>query len=199
MSVKSRAARASRRLFLKGAVLSAAALLWPARGVRASPAEPIQRLLEQSEFVYVSPLGRKGGESRCHGEVWYAWLDGTVVLITARSTWKGRALARGLDRARIWVGSHGRVKGWFSDNEDFRRAPNFDAQARIDPDPALLERLMAVYAKKYPDEFADWEPDMRSGFASHERVILRYTPRLSGDGLLKASKLQVSLWGNLQL
>ena len=84
-------------------------------------------------------------------------------------------LERLVDRARILVGDPGRVKGFFFDNDDFRRAPYFEAQARIDQDPKLLERLMAVYAKKYPEEFAsEWEPKMRSGFASGERVIVRY-------------------------
>ncbi len=142
---------------------------------RALP-ERTRALLEKSEFVYVSPLRSNGRESTCHGEVWYAWLDDTVVLITASTTWKGRALARGLDGARIWVGDHGRWKGWLSNNEEFRRAPNFEARAGMDPDPALLERLMTVFARKYPEEFSDWEEDMRTGFASGGRVIVRYAP-----------------------
>ncbi len=182
MSARSRKARESRRAFLKRAVLLAGACFWPgsspavAAVERSSLREATGQLLEKSEFVYVSPLLRGGRESTCHAEVWYAWLDETVVLITARSTWKGEALARGLDRARIWVGDHGRWKGWFSNNEDFRRAPHFEARATIDPDAALLERLMTIYARKYPEEFSDWEDDMRSGFASGERVIVRYAP-----------------------
>lgn len=182
MPGRSRKVRESRRAFLKRTALLVGAWLWPGTSPAAAAAETsslregTHKLLERSEFVYVSPLLGNGRESSCHAEVWYTWLDETVVLITARSTWKGRALARGLDRARIWVGDHGRVKGWFSDNEDFRRAPHFDARATIDPDPALLERLMTNYARKYPEEFADWESDMRSGFASGERVIVRYAP-----------------------
>ena len=133
-------------------------------------------LLEKSGFVYVSPLRKNGEESRCHGEVWYGWDEGSVALITARTTWKGRALERGLDRARVWVGDHGRWKGLVFENEDFRRAPSFEARATIDRDPALLERLMALYAVKYPAEFSDWEPAMRGGFASGERIIIRYSP-----------------------
>ena len=133
-------------------------------------------LLEKSEFVYVSPLRSDGRESTCHGEVWYGWDEGSVALITARTTWKGRALAAGLDRARLWVGNHGRWKGLLFNNEDFRNAPSFEARARIDPDPALLERLMQLYAVKYPAEFSDWEPAMRDGFETGERVIIRYSP-----------------------
>ena len=183
MSAKSRTAAASsssRRGFLKRAVLLAGAWLWPgvplpAAGAPALP-DRTRVLLEKSEFVYVSPLQSDRRESTCHGEVWFAWLDDSVVLITARTGWKGRALSRGLDTARIWVGDHGRWKGWFSHNEDFRRAPRFEARARIDRDPALLDRLMGVYSSKYPEEFSDWEKDMRAGFASGERWIVRYAP-----------------------
>lgn len=134
-------------------------------------------LLESSEFVYISPLRSDGSESRCHGEVWYGWLDETVVIITSRSSWKARAvLDKGLDSARIWVGDHGRWKGWVWNNDRFRSAPSFEARAEIDRDPDLLERLMQHYAKRYADEFGGWESRMRSGFESGERVLLRYVP-----------------------
>ena len=63
--------------------------------------------LKQSGLVYISPLRADGSESTCHGEVWFAWLDGSVVIITGRDRWKARAVARGLDGARLWVGDHG--------------------------------------------------------------------------------------------
>jgi hypothetical protein len=134
-----------------------------------------RKRLTESEFVYVSPLRSNGDESTCHGEVWYAWLDESVVLITAKTTWKARALADGLDSARVWVGDHGRWKGWFRKNEAFRQAPNFLANAKTDNDPALLDRLMNVYERKYPAEFSDWEDRQRSGFQSGERIIIRYS------------------------
>ena len=140
----------------------------------ANPALPTRHQLIESEFVYVSPLHESGGESTCHGEVWYAWLDDSVVLITAKTTWKARALGQGLATARIWVGNHGRWKGWFTNNEAFRKAPKFDARVETDNDPALLDRLMGVYKTKYPAEFSDWEAKQRSGFHSGERIILRY-------------------------
>jgi hypothetical protein len=155
----------------------------PARIAGAEPTvdaaaipERTRALLASSDLVYVSPLRRDGRESRCHGEVWFGWLDGAVVLITSRESWKARALARGLDRARIWVGDHGRWKGWLGTNEDFRQAPSFEARGSIASDPALLERLMTLYDEKYPEEFGDWEERMRTGFASGERVLIRYEP-----------------------
>jgi hypothetical protein len=133
-------------------------------------------LLERSGFVYISPLRADGRESTCHGEVWFGWLDGAVVINTAPGTWKGRALTRGLDRARIWVGDHGRWKGVLGRNEDFREAPSFEARVSRSNDAALLDRLMGRYREKYADEFGDWEERMRRGFETGDRWLLRYVP-----------------------
>ena len=134
-------------------------------------------LLERSPFVYISPLRSNGAESTCHAELWYAWLDGAVVVTVARDRWKASAIAQGLDRARIWVGDHGRWKTWYGGgNEAFRQAPRFDAIGERVKDDALLERLLAIYEHKYPDEIADWRDRMRQGNADGTRVLLRYTP-----------------------
>ncbi len=178
------APRTRRRLLGEGVAWGAALLAWPALAARADEAAgalpgPTQALLRESEFVYVSPLKPDGTESTCHGEVWYGWLDDHVVLITSRDSWKARSLAQGRRLARIWVGNHGRWKQLLGRNEEFRKAPRFDAQVEVSGDRELLERLMKVYAEKYPDEFSTWEPRFRSGFASGERVLLRYRPIVS--------------------
>ncbi len=138
--------------------------------------ETALRALEASEFVYVSPLRGDGNESTCHAEVWYGWLDGTVVLVTSTGTWKARSVARGLDRARLWVGSHGRWKTPLGRSEEFLKAPSFVGRARVSKDAALLEELIAVYEKKYPAEIGRWRDRFRQGLASGERVLLIYEP-----------------------
>ncbi len=148
---------------------------------RAAFPPELERALERSEFVYVSPLRASGAESRCHGEVWYGWLDGGVVLITGKSTWKARSLRRGLDRARIWVGDHGRWKQFFGHNEKFREAPHFDARAEAVRDRKLLDGLLALYETKYPEEIADWRVRMRDGYESGDRVLIRYRPLPAGS------------------
>jgi hypothetical protein len=178
MSAKRRTAAASeltRRELLGLAAGAAAALALPLRARAALPAD-VTGLLERSGFVYVSPLTSSGAESRCHGEVWFGWLDGRVVLITAKTSWKARALGRGLARTRIWVGDHGRVGRVLGSGDAFRNAPSFEATAATSRDAALLDGLMAAYRRKYPNEIGTWEPRMRSGFASGERVLLVYTP-----------------------
>ncbi|MBW2496868.1 MAG: hypothetical protein JRF61_06300 [Deltaproteobacteria bacterium] len=167
-------------LLVAGLSLSSWVAVDRARAETSPTAAPLpdatRHLLETSGLVYVSPLRRNGGESRCHGEVWFGWIDDSVVLITSREAWKARALARDLDRARIWVGDHGRWKGLITRNERFREAPHFEARAARSKDPALLEQLMRLYTRKYPEEFGSWEKRMRTGFASGERVLIRYAP-----------------------
>ena len=144
--------------------------------MRSAESLPTQ-LLESSPFVYISPLLADGAESKCHSEVWYAWVDGAVVINTAPTTWKSRALAAGRDRARIWVGDHGRVKQMIGTNQAFRSAPRFDARAEsVKQDEKLLEKLLALYEKKYPREIASWRDKMRAGYHSGDRLLLRYTP-----------------------
>ena len=148
-----------------------------ARPEASAAGRPTTALLEESPFVYISPLRSNGEESTCHAELWYAWLDGAVVVTVARDRWKASAIARGFDRARIWVGDHGRWKTWYGgSNEAFRQAPRFDAIGERVKDDALLERLLAIYEHKYPDEIADWRDRMRQGNADGTRVLLRYTP-----------------------
>lgn len=168
-------ARLTRRDLMRLGAGAALLLAWPGRALAKAPAAEVGVLLEKSSFVYVSPLLASGAESRCHGEVWYGWLDGAVVLITSKDAWKAQALVRGRDTARIWVGDHGRVGG-LTGSEKFRQAPSFDARAGATRDAALLDRLMRLYRTKYPDEISSWEPRMRSGFESGERVLIRYEP-----------------------
>jgi hypothetical protein len=168
-----------RRRFLLGAA-GAAAWLWAPRtgaAEAAAPALPREtlELLDSSKFVYISPLRGSGAESTCHGEVWYGWLDGAVVINTRRGTWKNRALRdHDLELARVWVGDHGRWKAGGS--EEFRKAPHFDTRARYEKDKAVLDRLLALFEKKYGGDFDRWREDMRTGFYSGQRVLIRYEP-----------------------
>jgi len=170
-----------RRGFVRGVVAGTLLLAGAPRRLAAAPAAPgldaeTIRLLETSPFVYVSPLKSNGEESACHAEVWFAWLDGAVVMTVATDGWKSRSVARGLDRARLWVGDHGRRKGLNARSEAFRSAPHFDARATRLWDDALLDRLLAAYAVKYPDEIGRWRDRMRQGQADRSRVLVRYEP-----------------------
>ena len=174
----------TRRRFLTRLGLSTFGLAWALPGcprpvmanTSASASLPIT-LLEQSPFVYISPLLRDGEESSCHAELWYAWIDNSIVVTVAKDRWKATALARGLNGARIWVGDHGRWKTMFGGrNEAFRGAPNFFAEAKQVDDTQMIERLLTVYSKKYPAEIEKWNDQMRSGNADGSRIMIRYRP-----------------------
>ena len=171
--------RIDRRTFLAG---SAAWLLCPHPSLAAHHEQPgalpteTLKLLESSPFVYVSPLRSDGTESRCHGEVWYGWIDGVVLLNAESGTWKARAVSTGLTGARVWVGDHGRWKGLIGPNEAFRKAPHFDAVVDRVTESALNEKLLAAYDTKYAESFDRWRDKMRQGFENGDRVVLRYTP-----------------------
>jgi hypothetical protein len=141
----------------------------------AANSRPDVQLLEASPFVYVSPIQTNGKESTCHAELWYAWLDDSIIVTVAADRWKATALDKGLDRARIWVGDHGRWKTFFGGrNEKFREAPNFLADAERVDDPKTIDRLIAVYDEKYPEEIAQWRSAMISGSADGSRILIRY-------------------------
>jgi hypothetical protein len=168
-----------RRSFL-GSVFASLATFFISASPVARAATPVsaklQTTLRDSTYVYVSPLRPKGEESSCHGEVWYSWIDGSVVLITSKESWKARSLRKGRDRARVWVGNYGRWKGFLGRNEDFRKGPSFEARASESRDKKLLDQMLESYEIKYPEEIADWRDKMRSGFEDETRVLIRYTP-----------------------
>lgn len=149
----------------------------PLRGSAQSdePRVALEGALEDSPFIYVSPLRSDGAESRCHGEVWFGWLDAAAVIITSSDSWKARSLARGLERARIWVGDYGRARGWIGTDERFRGGPSFEARATRARDDELLERLLALFERKYPEEIGRWRDPMRNGYRDGSRVLIRYT------------------------
>ena len=160
-----------------GLLLAPLALARPRSASASAALDPtLEKALRDSPFAYISPLLSNGEESRCHSEVWYGWLDGAVVIITATKAWKTRAMIRGLTRTRIWVGDYGRVKKVIGSNEAFRSGPSFVARAELVKTPAMIGRLLAVYDKKYPDEIKSWRGPMQAGLADGSRLMIRYVP-----------------------
>ena len=55
-------------------------------------------------------------------------------------------------------------------------APHFDAVVARVTEKAANERLLGIFGTKYAGSFDSWRDKMRDGFASGDRVLLRYTP-----------------------
>ena len=140
----------------------------------AGPVDAATReALGSSGLIYVSPLRTDGSESRCHGEVWFLWLDDAAHVVVSRDGWKARAIYRGLDRARIWVGDLGVIR---KARSKLPTAPRFDARAASVGDPDVIRRALEAYGSKYPDEWGKWKPRFEKGLADGSRILLRYAP-----------------------
>jgi hypothetical protein len=167
----------SRREFV-GAALTAAGALWLPRGGWGEEATPLSEealsALAESPLVYVSPLRSDGSESRCHGEVWFVRASGgeDVLVVGSRDGWRARAVRRGLDQARLWVGDFGVWKR----SERFRNGPSFLARASFETDVVARARALEAFGAKYSDEWGKWGPRFRNGLADGSRVLIRYQP-----------------------
>tara|TARA_B100001123_G_scaffold400212_1_gene485807 strand:- start:1200 stop:1739 length:540 start_codon:yes stop_codon:yes gene_type:complete len=145
-------------------------------GVETHLGRAVLAALEDSPYVYVSPLRSDGEESRCHGEVWYGWYEGSVFMTCETKTWKVRSVQSGLNSARLWVGDYGRWKGALGKNTSFTAGPKFDAKVSISDDEKNLSQLFKELARKYPKGWRRWEDRMKKAHKEGSRVLLRYTP-----------------------
>jgi hypothetical protein len=170
----------SRREFLCGAAaLSGVALLpasvaWPS-DAKFQLSNDAQAAIAKSQLIYITPIKSDGGESACHGEVWF-YADGEdLLVVTKRELWRSQAVKRGLDRARIWVGDFG---VWKRSKGAFREGPTFLAQvAHISTDADAVARTLKAMAVKYADEgWSTYGPLFKEGLADGSRVLLRYRP-----------------------
>ena len=155
-----------RRTLLVGAAL--APLVGLGRGVAAQAAAP----LDASKLVYITPLKGNGEESQCKAEIWFAHVDGNVFVVTSSDAWRAKAVGRGLDRARMWVGEFG---VWSDADGAFRNAPELMATAALETNGDTQERVLAAMGGKYGDEgWSRWGPRFEKGLADGSRVMIRY-------------------------
>lgn len=121
----------------------------------------LDRALREAKYVYLQSE-RKSGEFGKPAEIWFFY-DGRNVYVGTRPTsYRVRRLKAKRPRARIAVGK--------------ADGPTFAARGELLRDAALEDRLMAEFAKKYPEGWARFADSFREGFKSGERVLVRYTP-----------------------
>ena len=134
-----------------------------AAGVAAAklPAD-VDAALRDAKYVYVQSE-RKTGEWSKAAEIWFHAENGTVYVATRPTSWRVRRIGWKRTKARIAVGKPD--------------GPSFVAKGDlVKGDRALEDRLMADYAKKYPEGWEKFAQAFRDGFKSGDRVIVRYTP-----------------------
>lgn len=170
----------SRRSFLEGAVALSAGVFLPARGAQSGEGdydlgEAAEKAIAKSPLIYITPLAKDGSESACHAEVWFVRDGQDLVICTSADAWRSRAVKRGLDRARIWVGDFG---PWKDAEGRYESGPSFVARSSlVSPGDAAVERVLAAMGEKYASSgWAKWGPRLRSGMKDGSRVMIRYRP-----------------------
>jgi hypothetical protein len=130
--------------------------------VAAALAPDVEKALADSEYVYISST-RKDGSLGEKAEIWFMYEGGKVYVGTRPASWRVKRIEWGRPDAKIWVGT--------------REGPSFAATGAIVKDPALYEKLYAVFARKYPEGWKRHEDGFRKGFADGSRVLVAYTPK----------------------
>jgi len=153
----------------------AALALTPRRLFAAAPT--LAEALAATDLIYLTPIRADGTESRCQAELWFASDDTDIYVVTAAAAWRARAVADGLDRARIWVGDLG---VWTRTDGRYRNLPQIDSSAALVTDSGEHERVLKLFGSKYPLGWVLWGPRFRRGLANGSRVMLRYQPLASG-------------------
>ncbi len=155
----------------KGLGFGLAAVLGGLVRPRRALGQSLDEALMESDLIYLTPLRGDGAESRCQAEIWFVYDGVDLFVVTAMASWRARAVRNGLWRARIWVGDLG---NWQRANGAYRDLPTLEARATIVEEQQTRERILALYAEKYPLSWIRWGPKFRAGLADGSRVLLRY-------------------------
>ena len=186
----------TRRDFLEGAVVFSGALFLPAALARSADTEegatslkssedvkqvpgvfPLSKAalaaISTSELIYISHLRKDGSESKCHAEVWFSHEGEDLYVVTWDTRWRARAIKKGLDRARIWVGDYG---AWKRSHGAFKKGPNFLAVGEFvsDDAEAVVRTLNAMGSKYATSGWSSYGPRFTKGLKSGHHVLLRY-------------------------
>ena len=142
--------------------LALATVLFCASSALAGFTPEQEKQLADATYVYVQSE-RKSGEWSKPAEIWFFVDGGKVYVGTRPGSWRVKRIQAGRTKARIAIG---KVDG-----------PAFEATGAVVKDPAIEEKLMAAFAKKYPEGWNRHEQSFRDGFKGGERVLVAYTPR----------------------
>jgi len=118
--------------------------------------------LEKATYVYVQSE-RASGELGKPAEIWFLVVGDDVYVGTKPTTHRVKRIQAGRTRARVAIGS--------------ADGPAYDAVASLSTDEAMEQRLLADFAKKYPDRWPTHAEGFTKGFETGERVLVKYSPR----------------------
>jgi hypothetical protein len=131
-------------------------------GAALALSSDLERALKESQYVYIQSERQSGALGK-PAEIWFMYDGGAVLVGTPQTAWRVKRIKAGRKRARIAVG---RADG-----------PAFEATGELVKDPAVEQRLLDEFGRKYPDGWQRFADRFREGFKTGDRVIVRYTPR----------------------
>ncbi|MCZ6500966.1 MAG: hypothetical protein O6945_00460 [Gammaproteobacteria bacterium] len=133
----------------------------------------IKSAMRDSALIYLTPIQSNGDESSCQAEVWFVNDGIDMYVCTSSKSWRAQAPARGLNRARVWVGDLG---SWKRNNGKYKQLPQVDAEATVVSDDAMTQKALDLFGDKYPVQWIVFESRFRNGLADGSRIMLRYRP-----------------------
>ena len=131
---------------------------------------------KDSDLIYLSPIKSDGTESSCQAEVWFVQNGKDMYVCTSTSSWRTRAIAKGLNRARVWVGDLG---SWKSTNGKYKDLPSLEVEASLVSDTNVQQEALTLFGDKYPLGWVVYESRFRNGLANGSRSMLRCSPLAS--------------------
>ena len=131
-------------------------------GAALALSSDLERALKESQYVYIQSERQSGALGK-PAEIWFMYDGGAVLVGTPQTAWRVKRIRAGRKRARIAVGK--------------ADGPAFDATGELVKDPAVEQRLLDEFGRKYPDGWQRFADRFREGFKTGDRVIVRYTPR----------------------
>jgi hypothetical protein len=139
----------------------ALALLAALPAVAAQLTAEQKKLLDDATYVYVQSERASGALSK-PAEIWFMAVGDDVWVGTRPDSHRVKRIKAGHTKARVAIG---KVDG-----------PAYDATASLSTDEAMERRLLAAFAKKYPEGWKKHAEGFTKGFETGERVLVKYTP-----------------------
>jgi hypothetical protein len=138
-----------------------------------SKAASVKQAIDSSDLIYLTAIRTDGSESSCQAEVWFVPSGSDLYIVTATSSWRVRAVKKGLKKARIWVGDLG---PWQGTEGKYKSLPGLDALATEVTDAAEQEQILDQFGSKYSVSWVFYGSRFRDGLADGTRTMVRYRP-----------------------
>jgi hypothetical protein len=139
----------------------------------AAQAASLKQAIDSSDLVYLTAIRSDGSESSCQAEVWFVPKGPDLYIVSATSSWRVRAVKKGLNKARIWVGDLGQ---WRGTEGKYKTLPKLDALATEVTDAAEQAQILDQFGSKYAVSWVFYGSRFRDGLADGTRTMVRYRP-----------------------